>query len=280
VKTAAFALLKLVVSVSILAVILSRISVPHPLSRAANGAALYLVAALGCALVSIVLVALRWRLLASWFGLVMPAALAVRALFLGMFGGQLLPSALGIDFLRGWLVARHAAGTGRIAASVIVDRLVGLFAVCLLFTLANPAPRQIPVPYASLLGPTAVLATGAVLVAFIFGCGERPWGRPLIAAIGLALASHVLSVVIATLVARAYGVDPSLRLWVAIIPLSVMASALPISINGWGVREAAIVALASPLGMPAPEALLVSLTLGAVNMIASLPGALVVLRAR
>src|SRR5512135_1158254 len=183
-KAAAFALLRLVVSAAILAAILSRISVPHPVSRATNGAALYLVAALGCGLVSIVLVALRWRVLARWFGLAMPAVLAVRALFLGVFGGQLLPSSLGIDLLRGWLVTRHVRGTGRIAASVIVDRLVALFALCLLFTLANPAPKQIPLSYAPLFGPIAVLATGALLVAFIFGCGERPQGRPLIAAIG------------------------------------------------------------------------------------------------
>ncbi|MFZ1907988.1 MAG: lysylphosphatidylglycerol synthase domain-containing protein, partial [Burkholderiales bacterium] len=91
---------------------------------------------------------------------------------------------------------------------------------------------------------------------------------------------HALSVVVAALAARAYGVDASLRLWVSIVPLAVIASALPISINGWGVREATIVALAAPMGVSAPEALLVSLTIGALNMIASLPGALVMLRAR
>ena len=105
-KSTAFALLRLVVSASILTLILSRISIPHPVSRASSAAGLYLAAALAIAVISIVLVALRWRLLARWLGLAMPAALAVRALFLGVFGAQLLPSALGTDLLRGWLVCR------------------------------------------------------------------------------------------------------------------------------------------------------------------------------
>lgn len=279
-KAAVYALLRLAVSASILASILARISLPHPASRAADHAALYLAAALVIAVGSIVLVALRWRLLARWLGLAMPAVLAVRALFLGVFGAQLLPSALGTDLLRGWLVARQVPGAGRIAASVVADRLVALFAVCLLFTLANPVPRQLPASYAALLGPAAVLATGAILLVFLLGCRQRPRAAPLLGALGLALVVHALSVVIAALAARAYGVDASLRLWVSVVPLAVIASALPISINGWGVREATIVALAAPLGVSAPEALLVSITIGALNMIASLPGALVMLRAR
>jgi hypothetical protein len=53
-----------------------------------------------------------------------------------------------------------------------------------------------------------------------------------------------------------------------------------VSLNGWGVREGAIVVLAGPLGVPAPEALLVSMTLGVLSMLASLPGAVVLLRGR
>jgi uncharacterized membrane protein YbhN (UPF0104 family) len=280
VKAAALALLRLVVSGSILALVLWRVPIPHPAARMADYAALYLAAALGIVLISVVLVALRWRLLARWLGLAMPALLAVRALFLGMFVGQLLPSALGTDLMRGGVVARQLSGVGRIAASVVADRLVALFAVCLLFTIANPVPKQLPPSYAALLGPAAVLVTGAILAVFLLGCGQRPRARPLLGAIGIALAVHGLSVVVAALAARAYGVDASLRLWVSVVPLAVIASALPISINGWGVREATIVALAAPLGVSASEALLVSLTIGALNMIASLPGGLVMLRAR
>ena len=78
--------------------------------------------------------------------------------------------------------------------------------------------------------------------------------------------------------AAAYGIDASLAIWFAIIPMSVIASAIPISINGWGVRESVIVALAAQQGVPQVDALLVSLTIGTLNVLASLPGAYLLLR--
>lgn len=279
-KKTAFALLRLAVSVSVLAVVLSRASLEALAARAANAAPAWLAAALGLALAAVLLVALRWRLLAGWLGLAIPAALAVRAMFVGAFGAQVLPSVLGTDVVRGWLVAGQASRVRPVVASVMADRLVGLFALCLLFAAANPVAEQLPPPADAWLGPLAVLGSGGALAAFVLGCGVRFRARPLLASLALALLVHAVAVVAAALVARAYGVQDALALWFSIIPLSVVASSLPVSINGWGVREATIVALAAPLGVPAAEALLVSMTLGGLNMLASLPGAVLMLRGR
>jgi uncharacterized membrane protein len=91
---------------------------------------------------------------------------------------------------------------------------------------------------------------------------------------------HATVVLMASLAASAYRVDGSLVLWLSVIPASVIVSSIPVSLNGWVVREATIVVLSAPLGLPAEEALLVSVTLGALNLVASLPGALVFLKAR
>jgi uncharacterized membrane protein YbhN (UPF0104 family) len=288
------------VSASILAVILSRIPAENLLGRVKEGEPVYLAAALLLALAVMVLVAVRWRLLASWLGLAVPVGLAVRAVFLGAFGSQVLPSTVGADLVRGYMLVRHNASVRRVAASVIADRLVGLFALCLLLVVFNPVLLQLPAPYAGLVAPGALLASGAVLLAFLLACtgiqvgagvrrlrwlrelgaidGVRLQARPIAGAVAVGLAIHALAVVAASLVARAYGVEPSLGLWVSIIPLSFLASALPVSIGGWGVREGAIILLAAPLGVPPAEALLVSLTIGVLNVVASLPGALVLLR--
>ena len=236
-------LLKLAVSVSVLVLIAARVPLEDVLQRARDGAPLYLLAALLLILPGVVLVAVRWRLVAGWLGVAIPLSFAVRALFLGFLGGQVLPSAIGGDFLRGWLLARHGAGLSRVVASLVADRLVGLFGVCLLLILASPVVRQLPPPYASLLAPVAVLASGTVLAAFLLANRAPLRAGPLLAGV-------------------------------------VIAAAIPISINGWGVREAAIVVLAAPLGVPAAQALLVSLTLGVLNAIASLPGVAVMLSGR
>lgn len=293
-------LLRVGVSAAILAVILSRIPTDNLLGRVQDGAPVYLAAALLLVLLVMVLVAVRWRLLARWLGLAVPIGLAVRAVFLGAFGSQVLPSTVGADLVRGYLLVQHTAAIRRVAASVIADRLFGLFALCLLLVLFNPVPPQLPAPYAGLVAPGALLASGAVLLAFLLACagirldastrllrrlrelgtidGFRLQARPIAGSVALGLAIHALAVVTASLVARAYGVEPALGVWVAIIPFSLLASAVPVSIGGWGVREGAIILLAAPLGVPPAEALLVSLTIGVLNVVASLPGALVLLR--
>jgi glycosyltransferase 2 family protein len=54
----------------------------------------------------------------------------------------------------------------------------------------------------------------------------------------------------------------------------LLAHILPISIGGWGVREAAAVALLGMTGVDATSALLVSIMFGVLLVLATLPGAL------
>jgi uncharacterized membrane protein YbhN (UPF0104 family) len=60
----------------------------------------------------------------------------------------------------------------------------------------------------------------------------------------------------------------------AIGPVLLLAHTLPISIGGWGVREAAAVALLGMTGVDATSALLVSIMFGVLLVLATLPGAL------
>ena len=275
-----------------LAVILSRVEVGDLLARTAEGAPLPLVVVTALAVLCFVLVALRWRLVARVLGVAVPVDAAVRAQFAAMFGGQVLPSAIGIDVLRGWAVAGHAKRVSGVVASLVVDRLVALFAACLLALpslagwLGSPLVGTWVQPawLAGLLGPAAVGVSGGVLAAVLVGLGRRegtaPRRGPIAASIGMAVFVHATVVLMAALAAGAYGIDSSLGLWLSVIPASVIVSSIPISLNGWGVREGAIVVLSAPLGLPAEEALLVSVTLGALNMLASLPGAVVFLRSR
>ncbi|HMA89125.1 MAG TPA: lysylphosphatidylglycerol synthase domain-containing protein [Burkholderiales bacterium] len=280
-------MLRLSVSLSIIAVILSRVSIRDMLARAASGAPLYLAGALALMLLSIVLVALRWRLLARWLGMAMSIGLAVRALFLAVFGGQVLPSALGADVLRGWLLARKTNGVARVVASLVADRLVALFAACLLLLISDRAVARLLPMFAPYVAPLAVLGVGAILLVFLAGLrrvsvldAPARQAKPLLLAIAIAVVVQGAAVVTAALVATAYSMNGTLALWVSVVPLSVIISSIPISVNGWGVREATIVALAAPLGVPPTDALLVSVTLGALNVLASLPGALVMLAGR
>ncbi|HEX7052611.1 MAG TPA: lysylphosphatidylglycerol synthase transmembrane domain-containing protein [Burkholderiales bacterium] len=291
--------LRAAVSLAILAFVLSRVSLDALFARA-RGAAWPELALVGGLFVAMaLLVALRWRLLAGWLGLALPGRLTVRAVFVGLFAGQMLPSSIGSDVVRGWMVARQTGRAGLVAASLVADRLIGFCGVSLLLALAygffvheDEALPGIVVASAALGATLAVLAllAGAAgrlpalrrLAMRLF----RPLGgvqaiaRPqrLVFALAVAFAIHAAVTLAAALSAAAYGIDASPRAWLAIVPVTVLATALPISINGWGVREGVMVALAAGQGIAPADALLVSVTLGAGNVIGSLPGAYLALR--
>jgi uncharacterized membrane protein YbhN (UPF0104 family) len=299
-KSRTSSLLRAVVSVSILAFVLSRVSLRALASRASEGSLFPLLGALLLVLLMAILVSLRWRLLAQSMALGMPVRLATRAVFLGLFAGQLLPSALGSDLIRGWVVAQRTGRIQRVAASVLADRLVALVAACglLLFSYAMPGALHPAVPV--VFAWAALVASGSVLLLFLlaatgalkhrlglrlpwFEAGDSLEGTALnlkrvCTALAFALGIHTIAIAVAALSAAAYGMDASLATWFAVIPMSVIASALPISINGWGVRESVIVALAAQHGVPQVDALLVSLTIGTLNVLASLPGGYLLLR--
>ncbi len=286
--------LRAAVSLSILVFVLSRTSGEALLARA-RGAAWLELAFVGALFIAMaLLVALRWRLLAGWLGLALAGRLALRAVFLGLFAGQLLPSSIGSDVVRGWVVARQTGRAGLVAASLVADRLIGFCGISLLLALAYGFFVREGLPLPGALVSSAALGAAAAVVALLAGTTGRLPGlrglasrlfRPLgmahgmaqpqrvVLALGLAFGIHAAATLAAVLSASAYGIDASPRAWLAIIPVTVLASALPISINGWGVREGVIVALAAGQGIAPADALLVSLTLGAGNIVASVPGA-------
>ena len=85
---------------------------------------------------------------------------------------------------------------------------------------------------------------------------------------------HLLSFTAIYLAAHAVQVPLTFFVVFAIGPVLLLAHVFPISIGGWGVREAAAVALLGLTGVDATSALLVSIMFGVLLVLTTLPGAL------
>ena len=72
------------------------------------------------------LMGLRWGVLLRLAGVRLPLARAVRLFYQASAVGTLLPSHLGGDLLRGWWAAREGAPGHPVAASLVMERLLGL----------------------------------------------------------------------------------------------------------------------------------------------------------
>jgi uncharacterized membrane protein YbhN (UPF0104 family) len=92
--------------------------------------------------------------------------------------------------------------------------------------------------------------------------------------LALALASQILIAISAYVVAASLGVEVSLIDCIVLMQPVVMITALPISIGGWGVRETAMIALFGLADVPSSAALALSIQLGLLGMVVSLPGIL------
>jgi hypothetical protein len=92
---------------------------------------------------------------------------------------------------------------------------------------------------------------------------------------GGAVFAQVVSVLFYAAIAFALHVDISPWDLAVIVPVAFLVQLVPVSVNGFGVREATFSFYFARLGLPIESALLVSLLAVAVMMVCSLSGAAV-----
>ena len=88
------------------------------------------------------------------------------------------------------------------------------------------------------------------------------------------VAVHLTTIAAVIAYARALGVAVGPLDALVVVPLTIFAAALPVSLNGWGVREGVMVAGLALYGVSAAEALLLSLMIGLSVTLTALPGGL------
>lgn len=299
---------KLAVTIAIGAIILARTDMRAVLERIGS---MPFGATLSCILIIEALslvVAARWHLILSKMGSVLPLREAWRLVMIGLFFNQTLPSGLGGDAVRVWMMTSRGERLRTSAVSVAVDRLFAMGAVLACMVGALPVlsgrPVFLPILVLSLIGVlgfVVVLSWGAALAALwrawpALGTTRIPRVIVLICDLGRDLSRTLLLVagtpregalvmvlsltnqialglviyVISTRLGAKIGVLDTLVLF----PPAMLLSMVPISLGGWGVREAAIIWFFGSVGVPADLALGTSIVFGLIITAAGVPGGL------
>lgn len=84
------------------------------------------------------LLALRWQGIVAICDARLPLAAALRYSFIGLFFSQVLPSTVGGDAARIWLMARGGAERPVASYSVLIDRVVGVTVLAVLVVACLP----------------------------------------------------------------------------------------------------------------------------------------------
>ena len=244
--------------------------------------------------------ALRWREISVNSAAPLRTRQAFRYNMIGTFFNQTLPSSIGGDAMRLWLVKHTGAGWRAAAYSVLVDRAIGLIALAIIVIASLPWSYQL---ISNDHGRIALLlidlgAISAGLGFLLLGRLPWPWLKtfwlthhiyacsvianqvifnrrsgPKITVLSLLI--HVMAVVIAWCAVRSIAAAAGFEQLFMLIPPIMLITMLPISIAGWGVREATMMVAFGYAGLAQTDGTVVSLLFGASSFIGGAIGGLV-----
>lgn len=224
---------------------------------------------------------------ARWYALlrVQPVRLgylqAAKLTFAGLFASNFLPTTIGGDVLR--LVGVLEASDDRVAgtASIVVDRLIGMFGMLVFLPFGFPI-------LSGWLATSPVLGGGAMfsgrrIRSALAGGWRRAKGALSLWRVNpsalifsfvfnlMGIAAYLYGV---WTVAVAMGIPVDYWQVAGATALTYYLTLLPISVNGYGLRELGVVAVYTQLGATAPQAAAFALITRGLMWAISLPGML------
>lgn len=255
----------------------------------------------------IVLVSWKWQILLRAAGVRESLPRLIRMNLVGGFYSLVLPGEETGQLAKGLILARHSQGDA-VAASIVIDEILGTLSiftialVALALTQSFPLRALIAGAIGFMLGVFVILLALAVLpqchrlarslaewalrlmrLHRVEGWLAPFWPRlasyhrqagPMAAAFGITVLAHLVADVSVLATMRAVGAGVSfLNICWIVAAISALVT-IPITVSGFGIREGANVIILGQLGVPASQALAISLLAFAIGFVWSLPGAL------
>lgn len=245
----------------------------------------------------------RWWYLLRELGIRVGWWQAFRLTFIGFFFNAVLPGQTGGDVVKAVYISRQATGLRmRAVMSVLVDRVIGVFALGLLAAavlvphLDDPQFEKAAIVVFVFLGVAVgfgvVFLSGRVrrvtrLEALIARLPHvvreidravvvyRHHMRAVLLAIAISVVNHLAIGVMSIGLGRAIGIDaatvPTTEFFI-LVPVCMMMASIPALPGGWGVREAAFVFFFGQVGVLATKAFALSVMIGLAQLGWSLLG--------
>jgi uncharacterized protein (TIRG00374 family) len=245
-----------------------------------------------------VMAALRWRWILRRLGHPLTTGASVEAWLVGQCASQILPAVVGGDAARIIRLRRYHVPTTDAVISVVIDRFAGFVVLVVLAAFTVPMLTA----YKTTLIPDEIfwavgvscLLVGILLLSLRWTANTavfrriprlahvqtalravRPTKEGLLLFALIGLGTNMTVIISAFLLGRELNPLMDLYSCFAILPLVSLLTFIPISIAGWGVREALMMSAFALIDVPATDALAVSIKLGLANLALGLIGGIV-----
>ncbi|MEP7200647.1 MAG: lysylphosphatidylglycerol synthase transmembrane domain-containing protein [Chloroflexota bacterium] len=298
VKNRLLDLAKLLVSVGLLAFVLSRVDVPELLTKLRSANIGLLLLAFVLFVGGVCLRAFRWRALLADRSLHVPIGVLTQLYFIGQFFNTFLPTGFGGDVVRVVELARYGVSKAESVSTVFLDRLSGLLAFFLMALVVLPfagdlIPREVTLVLIG-LGLAGVVGTWLmferrftsslmdklfarltfpfkVKVVRLYETMRANSPRATATAMLIGFVFNLLLIAINYTISRAFGQDIALGYFFLFVPIISTLLLLP-AFNGMGVREGAYAMLFPSVGVSPSTAVAMSLSFWAITVGAGLIG--------
>lgn len=223
--------------------------------------------------------------------------------YIGVFFTTCLPGTVGGDVVRIWMAKGLGIPLSQAINAVIIDRMIALFGIGVMVLATLPVfAGLLQLDSVAVYSVSALLVVLGFVTVFFLERVLTPHGhlRPVqwllhflsslklimthpyvcASAIMLALVAHVSYSLSAYVMAQSLGIPMTVMQSMAFIPLVMLITTIPISIGGWGVREASMVGLLGLVGIGQEAALMLSVQMGLLFMVISLPASVLWLMSR
>jgi glycosyltransferase 2 family protein len=295
-KARLLTIVKIGLSLLAVGIVVSTVDLSSAWQRAATQNLWLVLAAAGTTTVQIAIGGLRWHVILRRLGVPSTLQDSLRVFYIAAFFNACLWGAISGDVVRTWLSSRTRGNIKSVIFSVVLDRIAALAGVAILVLATAPLfIARIGSGTITLLalGLAAAGLTGIGLVAQLERLPEALQhlrvarllhalggatgtvfldATSSIPALGLAVLAQIAMAI------SAYAVSASLQINLTFLDCLVLMqpvaliTAIPISIGGWGVREGTIIGLLGLVGVPASAALVLSVQIGLLTVLVSLPG--------
>jgi uncharacterized protein (TIRG00374 family) len=247
-------------------------------------------------LLNTTMIAPRWQKILTCYGVDLALYPLFRIAVEGYFFNQLLPTGIGGDAVRIWALRKQGVALNAATGSVIVDRLFGLATLFVFVAIGFPFITTESGEH-DLLSPFLIVFALAIAVALGFVAALKLSGRPgvmrhlqfifdfahelkamlLTPSVALpcllySTIGNLFPIVAVAWIAGPLGTSLNLADYFEIVPAALLIAVLPVSIGGWGVREAAMVVCMAAKGIPADTAVIISVVFGISMTVSALPG--------
>ena len=271
---------RIIVSVGLLILLFRNLNISDLFAHFASLKIHFLIIALLFLVFQTLLSTIKWGQILQTESSNPPLLFLWKTILIGSFLSLFLPSNIGGDVYRIYAVRNENHSLGKSTSSVIFDRITGVVA---LISIAFIASAFLPDQHYSWI---IIVGYLLILLGFMFVTSDSAvswfsrfpfrWARfplkilkslnayqkdrtKMVIILLISFLFHITIVLISKIYTVALGFDVPFWQLMIIIPLISLAEALPVSINGFGVRESAFVFFFSLMGQPREQGLAVSL---------------------